>query len=159
LEVPLGVVQADAALQAPDTAAARIARARAACRNGYKRMCHPERVPRTYCNRPWNVSSDGHVDCRRLPNDHAANKHRAAGHGIRLNVQAAADCDERARRRTTSVPAAMIYCGRRGSGGTGRRAGLRILWPKGRGGSTPSFRTKKSASWLDAEVHGRKDFG
>ena len=32
----------------------------------------------------------------------------------------------------------------RGSGGTGRRAGLRILWPKGRGGSTPSFRTKVS---------------
>ena len=28
-----------------------------------------------------------------------------------------------------------------GSGGTGRRAGLRILWPKGRVGSTPSFRT------------------
>ena len=28
-----------------------------------------------------------------------------------------------------------------GSGGIGRRAGLRILWPKGRGGSTPSFRT------------------
>src|SRR5690349_20966657 len=29
----------------------------------------------------------------------------------------------------------------RGSGGTGRRARLRILWPKGRGGSNPSFRT------------------
>src|SRR5579864_1088498 len=28
-----------------------------------------------------------------------------------------------------------------GSGGTGRRARLRILWPKGRGGSNPSFRT------------------
>src|SRR4029077_20000069 len=28
-----------------------------------------------------------------------------------------------------------------GSGGTGRRARLRILWPKGRGGSTPSSRT------------------
>src|SRR5260370_33935324 len=33
-------------------------------------------------------------------------------------------------------------CPPRGSGGTGRRARLRILWPKGRGGSTPSFRTK-----------------
>src|SRR6267142_4137325 len=32
-----------------------------------------------------------------------------------------------------------------GSGGTGRRARLRILWPKGRGGSNPSFRTKFSA--------------
>ena len=32
----------------------------------------------------------------------------------------------------------------RGSGGTGRRARLRILWPKGRGGSNPSFRTKLS---------------
>jgi hypothetical protein len=31
-----------------------------------------------------------------------------------------------------------------GSGGTGRRARLRILWPKGRGGSTPSFRTNNS---------------
>ena len=31
-----------------------------------------------------------------------------------------------------------------GSGGTGRRARLRILWPKGRGGSNPSFRTKLS---------------
>src|SRR5437773_7127860 len=31
-----------------------------------------------------------------------------------------------------------------GSGGTGRRARLRILWPKGRGGSNPSFRTKTS---------------
>src|SRR5213594_2686053 len=31
-----------------------------------------------------------------------------------------------------------------GSGGTGRRAGLRILWPQGRGGSTPSFRTSRS---------------
>ena len=28
-----------------------------------------------------------------------------------------------------------------GSGGIGRRAGLRILWPQGRGGSTPPFRT------------------
>src|SRR6267142_4373519 len=28
-----------------------------------------------------------------------------------------------------------------GSGGTGRRARLRILWPKGRGGSNPSSRT------------------
>jgi hypothetical protein len=27
-----------------------------------------------------------------------------------------------------------------GSGGIGRRAGLRILWPQGRGGSTPPFR-------------------
>jgi hypothetical protein len=31
-----------------------------------------------------------------------------------------------------------------GSGGTGRRARLRILWPKGRGGSNPSFRTNIS---------------
>ena len=31
-----------------------------------------------------------------------------------------------------------------GSGGTGRRARLRILWPKGRGGSNPSFRTNDS---------------
>src|SRR6266704_447310 len=31
-----------------------------------------------------------------------------------------------------------------GSGGTGRRARLRILWPKGRGGSNPSFRTTLS---------------
>src|SRR5260370_30663917 len=31
-----------------------------------------------------------------------------------------------------------------GSGGTGRRARLRILWPKGRGGSNPSFRTNLS---------------
>src|SRR5438309_5365403 len=35
----------------------------------------------------------------------------------------------------------LLLCG---SGGTGRRARLRILWPKGRGGSNPSFRTKTS---------------
>lgn len=39
-----------------------------------------------------------------------------------------------------------------GSGGTGRRARLRILWPKGRGGSNPSFRTtfliQFSSGWL-----------
>src|SRR5204862_7248789 len=29
----------------------------------------------------------------------------------------------------------------RESGGTGRRAGLRIRWPKGHGGSSPPFRT------------------
>src|SRR5882757_9319815 len=44
-----------------------------------------------------------------------------------------------------------------GSGGTGRRARLRILWPKGRGGSNPSFRTKISSEsklpWHSAEVH------
>ncbi len=34
---------------------------------------------------------------------------------------------------------------RGGSGGTGIRAGFRILWPKGRVGSTPTFRTKISA--------------
>ena len=32
----------------------------------------------------------------------------------------------------------------RGSGGTGRRARLRILWPKGRAGSTPVSRTNLS---------------
>src|SRR5205823_715096 len=35
----------------------------------------------------------------------------------------------------------------RGSGGTGRRARLRILWPKGRGGSNPSFRTNLSLTF------------
>src|SRR6266403_2322340 len=35
----------------------------------------------------------------------------------------------------------LLLCG---SGGTGRRARLRILWPKGRGGSNPSFRTSLS---------------
>ena len=34
----------------------------------------------------------------------------------------------------------------RESGGTGRRAGLRIRWPKGRGGSTPPFRTFRRAA-------------
>jgi hypothetical protein len=32
-----------------------------------------------------------------------------------------------------------------GSGGIGRRAGLRILWPQGRGGSTPPFRTRRAS--------------
>src|SRR5712664_2117314 len=43
-----------------------------------------------------------------------------------------------------------------GSGGTGRRARLRILWPKGRGGSNPSFRTNfsvpNSSIVLDSRV-------
>src|ERR1700751_3518303 len=36
------------------------------------------------------------------------------------------------------------YCQRCGSGGTGRRARLRILWPKNRGGSSPLSRTISS---------------
>ncbi len=43
-----------------------------------------------------------------------------------------------------------------GSGGTGRRARLRILWPKGRGGSTPSFRTMPSLN--RRENHGFPSF-
>src|SRR5712692_11783508 len=35
----------------------------------------------------------------------------------------------------------MVPWDRCESGGTGRRAGLRIRWPKGLGGSTPPFRT------------------
>ena len=38
-----------------------------------------------------------------------------------------------------------------GSGGIGRRAGLRILWPQGRGGSTPPFRTSARLCFLDAK--------
>src|ERR1700722_15835478 len=34
-----------------------------------------------------------------------------------------------------------LYCLQRGSGGIGRRASLRSWWPKGRGGSSPFFRT------------------
>ncbi len=40
--------------------------------------------------------------------------------------------------RATPTDRMELRCG---SGGTGRRARLRILWPKGRGGSNPSFRT------------------
>ncbi len=36
------------------------------------------------------------------------------------------------------LPAVFLACG---SGGTGRRASLRSLWPQGRGGSNPLFRT------------------
>jgi hypothetical protein len=46
------------------------------------------------------------------------------------------------RREGTIEPAVykslILHCGR---GGTGRRARLRILWPKGLGGSSPSART------------------
>ena len=34
-----------------------------------------------------------------------------------------------------------------GSGGTGRRASLRSLWPQGRGGSSPLFRTSNSGPY------------
>ena len=39
-----------------------------------------------------------------------------------------------------------------GSGGTGRRARLRILWLKGRGGSSPLSRTRPSGNPTDRGV-------
>src|SRR5690348_5696487 len=48
-----------------------------------------------------------------------------------------------ASRQVTAIESILLRCG---SGGTGRRAGLRILWPRGRGGSTPPFRTHASGS-------------
>ncbi len=41
------------------------------------------------------------------------------------------------------------------SGGTGRRAGFRIQWPEGRGGSNPPSRTHsdtEAASWARASI-------
>src|SRR5262245_9565772 len=53
------------------------------------------------------------------------------------------ECSEPSREasaeRRTSIASATLFP--RESGGTGRRAGLRIRWPKGLGGSTPPFRT------------------
>ena len=44
-----------------------------------------------------------------------------------------------------SVRLVAHHCG---SGGTGRRAGLRIPWLKSRGGSNPSFRIHKSPMFM-----------
>ena len=47
----------------------------------------------------------------------------------------------------------------RESGGTGRRAGLRIQWPKGRGGSTPPFRTSRLTQSLVSSRHRQERHG
>src|SRR5580658_2549527 len=78
---------------------------------------------------------------RNLSTTLRAERHRVSPWEARppVNGRKATKCTARPQgewRETT-----MVYCDQRGSGGTGRRAGLRILWPKGREGSTPSFRT------------------
>ena len=47
----------------------------------------------------------------------------------------------------------------RESGGIGRRAGLRIQWPKGRGGSSPSFRTSRLTQSLASSRHRQERHG
>ena len=51
-------------------------------------------------------------------------------------------------------PTPSIQFPSRESGGTGRRAGFRILWGKTRGGSSPPFRTRGAGSRCD-ELSGR----